>query len=487
MRRSWTFSRKLALGFAVVVVVFATVAITGLRTTQALAANTELVVHTHEVRIQLGKLLAALIDAETSERGFVITGADRFLEPYRGALASVDKTFAALRRLTADNPGQQHRLDELRPVIEQRRAELDGVIEARRTGGMDAGVARVASARGDELTGAVRRLIGEMQDEERALLEARQRATGAAADTAALAIQGGGALAVALAIAIGWLLSRSLVQHIGSAAFQVQTSSAELQSAANQQVTGARDQVTAMSEISTTMTELLATSRQISDSAARVSQIARQTGESAAAGIATVDQGHEASAQTRRQVDLIIGHMLELGKKSQQAGAVLDIVAELAEQTNIVAINAAIEAAGAGDAGLRFAVVADEIRKLADRVTASTKDIRAMLDDVRGAVTATVMATETGAKAVDAGAAQVAEVARAFRQIATQVATTVDATREIELSTKQQSSAVEQVHLAIAGLAQTTRETEAGATQTLQTSSQLTSLSTSLTRLVQAT
>jgi len=109
------------------------------------------------------------------------------------------------------------------------------------------------------------------------------------------------------------------------------------------------------------------------------------------------------------------------------------------------------------------------------------------LDIQRGAVTATVMATETGAKAVDVGAAQVAETARVFRQIAAQVATAVDATREIELSTKQQASAVERVHVAIAGLAQTTRETEAGATQTLQTSSQLTSLSSSLTRLVQAT
>jgi methyl-accepting chemotaxis protein len=487
MRGSWTFSRKLALGFGGIVVAFAIVAITGLRTTQSLAANTELVTHTHEVREQLTRLLGALIDAETSERGFVITGADRFLEPYRAALASLDATFTGLRRLTADNPSQQRRLDELRPLLDQRRGELDAVIEARRTAGMDAGVARVLSSRGPELTAAIRRLLDEMQAEERTLLDARQRSASAAADIATTVIQWGGAVAVAIAIAIGWLLSRSLVQRIGSAALQVQTSSAELQTAANQQVSGARDQVTAMSEISTTMTELLATSRQIADSATRVSQIARQTGEAAAAGAGAVDQGNTATAQIRRQVDLTVGHMLELGKKSQQAGAVLDIVAELAEQTNIVAINAAIEAAGAGDAGLRFAVVADEIRKLADRVTASTKDIRVMLDDVRGAVTATVMATETGAKAVDASAAQVADGARAFRQIAGLVATAVEATREIELSTKQQTSAVEQVHLAIAGLAQTTRETEAGATQTLQTSSQLTSLSTSLTRLVQAT
>ncbi|HEX3764011.1 MAG TPA: CHASE3 domain-containing protein [Kofleriaceae bacterium] len=487
MRGSWTFSRKLALGFAVIVMAFAIVAVTGLRTTQALVANDELVEHTHEVRLQLELLLGALVQAETAERGFVITGEARFVDPYRAALASLDTALATLRRLTADNPGQQRRLDELHPLLDQRHRELDSVMEARRTGGLESGAAAMVAAHGAELGASIRRLIDDMDAEERTLLDARKRSAISAADTADTVIQWGGAAAVIIAAAIGWLLSRSLVQRIGSAALQVQTSSAELQTAANQQVSGARDQVTAMSEISTTMTELLATSRQISDGATRVSQIAKQTGDAAASGSATVNLGNDASGQIRQQVDLIVGHMLELGKKSQQVGAVLDIVAELAEQTNIVAINAAIEAAGAGDAGLRFGVVADEIRKLADRVTASTKDIRVMLDVVRGAVTATVMATETGSKAVDAGATQVADVARAFRQIAALVTTTADATREIELSTKQQASAVEQVHLAIAGLAQTTRETEAGATQTLQTSSQLTSLSTSLTRLVQST
>ena len=486
MAGSWTFGRKLALGVGITVVAFTAVALTGLRTTQSLVADVGMVAHTHEVRGHITRMLAELIDAETSERGYVITGSERFVEPYRTALGNLELNYQELRRLTADNPSQQRRLDKVRPLVDRRRAELQEVMDARKSGGLEAGIARVASARGQELTEALRQLIAEMDGEELALLELRQRSARSAADTAEFVILWGGAAAVLAAAVIGWLLSRSLSQRIGSAVLQVQTSSAELQTAANQQVTGARDQVTAMSQIATTMTELLATSRQIADSAMRVSQIAKQTGGAAEAGGGTVDLGNEATGQIRRQVDLIVGHMVELGKKSQQAGAVLDIVAELAEQTNIVAINAAIEAAGAGDAGLRFAVVADEIRKLADRVTASTKDIRTMLDEVRGAVAATVMATETGSKAVETGATHVAAVARSFREIAMMVATTVEATREIELSTKQQTSAVEQINVAIAGLAQTTRETEAGATQTLQTSSQLTSLSTSLTRLVQA-
>ena len=111
----------------------------------------------------------------------------------------------------------------------------------------------------------------------------------------------------------------------------------------------------------------------------------------------------------------------------------LEIVSELAEQTNILAINATIEAAGAGEAGKRFAVVADEIRKLADRVGGSTKEIRGLIDDVRSAVNTTVMATETGSKAVDAGTRQFGDVATSFKQIADLVATTTEAAREIEL------------------------------------------------------
>jgi methyl-accepting chemotaxis protein len=266
----------------------------------------------------------------------------------------------------------------------------------------------------------------------------------------------------------------------------MRVSATELQAAANQQASGASEQATAMTEIATTISELLATSRQIADSAQRVAHIAAETVATARTGTATVAKGNDAVASVRRQVDLIVTHMLELGKKSQQVGAVLDIVAELAEQTNILAINATIEAAGAGDAGRRFAVVADEIRKLADRVGASTKEIRVIIDDVRGAVNTTVMATEAGSKAVESGAGQVAEMATSFNQIASLVTTTTVAAREIELSTKQQATAVEQVNLAITNVAQATRETEASAAQTLQTSSQLSVLSSELLQIVQS-
>ena len=98
-----------------------------------------------------------------------------------------------------------------------------------------------------------------------------------------------------------------------------------------------------------------------------MAHVAEETAGAARTGDGTV-RGPTSPSPASAAGRHVVTHMLELGKKSQQIGSVLDIVSELAEQTNILAINATIEAAGAGDVGKRFAVVADEIRKLADRV-----------------------------------------------------------------------------------------------------------------------
>jgi methyl-accepting chemotaxis protein len=485
MFRTWTFGMKVAAGFVVSTLIMITVAMVGFLNADRLIENDRLVAHTHEVIGTLEDLLARIVDAETGQRGYVITGNDTYLEPYRAALGEIRKTFDTVRRLTADNPNQQRRLDLMSPIIDTRLATLNTVIDLRRTAGSDAAARSISSNRGKDLMDQIRRLAADMRSDEQGLLVQRAARAEASARAAKIIMIAGSILGAVLVVAIGWFITKSLSTQIGAAVQHVQSSSAELQSTASQQATGAKEQSTAVNEISTTINELLVTTRQIADSAQRVAQIAEQTSTAARSGDGTVMKAQESIGGIRRQVDLVVSHMLELGQKSQQIGTVLDIVSELAEQTNILAINATIEAAGAGEAGQRFAVVADEIRKLADRVAGSTKEVRTLIEDVRTAVNTTVMATETGSKAVDAGSRQFDDVAAVFKQIADLVTTTTEAAREIELSTKQQTTAVEQVNLAIANVAQTTRETEASSGQTLQTASQLSVLSRDLLRLVQ--
>jgi methyl-accepting chemotaxis protein len=484
MTRQWTFGQKIIAGFAVTVVLTITMGALGVYALRSAVANKDRVIDVEaRLLIDAEKLRVASAEKANAVRGFLLTLDEQLVTRAREARAELTTLIGQLR----DNLSTEEDRSLLAAVerIEGEHQQASArAIELRRT---DASLDEVARTfdrlvlpKREELDATIQAFTTR---KEQALREA-VHASSAAASTAISKLLIMTVAVVILAAAISFLLPRTLGRQIGTAVGQVQSSSAELQAAANQQATGARQQATAMNEISTTISELLATSRQIAESAQRVARIAEQTTTSARDGEQIMRDASESVAAIPRQVDQIVNHMLELGKKSQQIGGVLDIVSELAEQTNILAINATIEAAGAGESGRRFGVVADEIRNLADRVAGSTKQIRVLIEDVRTAVNTTVMATETGSKTVHAGMRQFGDVTSAFRQIGSLIATTTEAAKEIELSTKQQTSAVEQVTLAIGNVAQATRESEASSGQTLQTASQLALLSHDLLRLV---
>jgi CHASE3 domain sensor protein len=485
MAWSWTFGKKIATGFGSALAMLLVVGVLAFRATDSLVENDHQVTHTHAVLEKLSSLLLTMQDAETGQRGFVITGEESYLEPYQSALANIGPTRNDLRSLTADNDRQQRRLDQADSLIQGKLGELKHVIDLRRAQGFVDAQKRVEAGEGKRLMDDLRQVVTAMEQEEHDLLQKRNAAAEAGARAAQTAIGAGSLFALVFVALAGWIITRSLNSQLASATANIRSSSTELEAAATQQVSGAREQSSATSEVSTTLRELLSTAKQIAESAQRVARIADETARGARAGDDSVQRASDAISSIKRQVDLIVGHMLELGKKSQQVGGIIELINELAEQTNILAINATIEAAGAGESGKRFGVVADEIRKLADRVGGSAKEIRGLVDDIRSAVNTTVMATEGGSKAVDAGTKQFLELATSFKQIAALVGTTTEAAREIELSTKQQSTAVEQVNLAISNVAQATKEGEASSSQTLQTARQLTALSRDLTRMIQ--
>lgn len=480
----WTFGRKIAVGFTLPIVLLAVIGAVAYRSIHSLTNTSHLVAHTHEVLEHVANVLSSLKDAETGQRGYVITGDEAYLEPYQAVVNSIPNVVKELRQLTADNPNQQKRIDEVEPLIAAKLAELKQTIDLHRKGNLEEATKVVRGGEGKKIMDDLRRILDQMDNEERELLKQRAEEVEATASSAQSTIVFGTLLCLLVVTVAGSLITRSLSGKIGQAVQHIESSSTELQSAANQQASGARESSTAMNEITTTISELLATSRQIAESAQRVTHIAEETARAAKAGDQTVQKTRDSVSSIKRQVDLIVTQMLDLGKKSQQIGGVLEIINELAEQTNILAINATIEAAGAGDAGKRFAVVADEIRKLADRVGGSTNDIRTLVEDIRAAVNTTVMTTEGGTKAVDAGARQFVEVTAALEQITGLVRTTTEAAREIELSTKQQSTAVEQVNIAISNVVQATKETEASSNQTLQTATLLSGLSRDLMQFI---
>jgi methyl-accepting chemotaxis protein len=479
-----TFGNKLAFGFGL------TVALTLIMGASSVAALSIVVdAKDDAIKVAVDDLVSAehlttKAESRISDyRGYLLNGNQEYLDltnadreefldlvgQLRGTLT--DPTALAL--LSAVSEAEAKHAAVLQPVIERRKT-IDNLTNISQLNATEVAPARKA----------LQDSIAALTNRVRTDVETARKDSSARATQAIVLIVGLGLLAMACGGVIAWRLNRDLRREVGAAVGHIQSSSAELEAAAAQQASGGRDQASAMSEITTTISELLITSRQIAENAQRVSKIAEDTADAALSGDSTIDQTRTSITAIRNQVDQIVQHMLALGEKSQQIGGVVDLVSELAEQTNILAINATIEASGAGEWGRRFAVVAEEIRKLADRTAGSAKEIRTLIDDVRGAVNTTVMATEIGAKSVDAGSRQFDDATSSFRRIAQLVATTNDATREIELSTKQQTTAVEQVNVAASDTARVTRETEASAVQTKQTAAHLSSLSGDLLELV---
>ncbi len=486
MKSAWTFSQKVAAGFAVVVVLAVLISLVAVYALVAVAAAKDGVL-TGSVRnrLEAEKMQGAVEWRSSAARGFLLTREPRFVDAQEQAGKAYQESLSLLKTAVTTDEGRRL-LAGVETSGDEYDAAIGRILDMRRT---DASIDSVAQAFDQQVLpkrDVFRSRMAELEAQEERELASETNRANELATFAEWFVAFVALLAVVVAVSAGFVLSRVLGRQVGTAISQVESAAAELQASANQQATGAREQATAMSEIATTIRELLTTSNQIAEGSKRVARIAADTAAAADAGELTVDRSNAAIGAIRDQVEVVVTHMLELGRKSQQIGSVLEIVSELAEQTNILAINATIEAAGAGEAGKRFGVVADEIRKLADRVASSTKEIRGLIDDVRGAVNTTVMATEGGAKSVEAGSRQFSDAATAFRQIAELILTTTDAAREIELSTKQQATAVEQVNEAIASVAQTTKETETSSLQTLQTASQLAGLSKDLLRLVRS-
>ncbi len=486
MISKWTFGRALAAGFVTVIalnLVAGAIALIGLRN---VAGSKDRVID-QDSRLQLltQQLLTARAERAAALRGYLISGQQAFAEQAK----ENDALFFQMLNQTHEAVHTAKGTSLLQIVVslsQESRGGLDQLITLKHGGASPAAVARAFNAL-SQPRASLKTALTNFYDYERSLTASDIAQSEQDAEGDIHLIVGALAATILSTALLGIILTRRLRQRIGSAVGQVASSSAELQTTANQQAVGAMEQATAMSEISTTITQLLASSQQIAESAQRVADVADQTATAGRSGQNTVTSAQASMAEIRNQVDVIVDHIVELGDKSQRIGAVLDIVSELSEQTNILAINSTIEAAGAGESGRRFTVVADEIRKLADRVAESTKEIRSLIDLVREAVHTTVMATEIGSKAVDAGTAQFTGVADSFEQIVSLVTTTTEAAREIELSTRQQTTAVEQVNFAVANVTETTKENESGTSQTLQTASQLAELSTRLRQLVDAT
>ncbi len=468
-----SFSSKLTIAFVAVAVLAALTAVMLIVSLRQVSDANDHVFDVQTTAAIEGRKLESLSNRMVaSARGFQIVPDQRFSDRFKAAEKAFAACAATLRALDLGDKGQEL----LRRVEEKSRAYIDGaadeVLSAKvGTQADQADHEAIASTWFEHMVPPRDALDQAIFDFEDHVLKAMGTARSLADSRESLAIGIASALTgitIALSLALAFWLRRSLSKTIASTVQHLQSASGEIDAASGEQATSTREQHTAIIQVTSTINELLATSKRILENTQRVANIAVKTEGTAKDGVRIGEDGVVAMAAIRAQTDAIVANMIDLSRRCQQIGAVVDVINELTEQTTILAINASIEAIGAGEAGNRFAAVADEIRRLAERVRTSTRDIRGHVEGVRSGANAMVLSTEEGAKTVTAGAARQTEVGRSFETIASLVHSALDDAREIELSAKQQSTAVEQVSSAVTEVGAAARQAE-NATRRMQT------------------
>lgn len=519
-----TIGQKVLLGYGLALLFMAGIGIAAFGSTERLIENASWVTHTHQVLSDLEIILATLADAESACRGYLLTGEDRYLEPFEALRTQFAASRGSIRRLTVDNPAQQRRLDALDPVLDRKLAILQKTVDLRRNEGFAAALALVKTDQGRKLMVEIRSMAAAIGSEEAALLARRdQQARASAQNTTQLILYGSllGSLCVA---GMGFIIHRSItgplaefqkfVTAVGegdltqesalagedelgklaqslnrmvkglrdvagqtrAATENLNSATAEILASAKQQAAGTAEQAAACQQTSTTMQEVSQSCLQIAERAKQVAATAEATSAASASGVEAVQNTNRTMESIREQAEAVAGDVVALSEKTQMVGEIIATVNDIAEQSHLLALNAAIEAAAAGEHGRSFAVVAGEIKNLADQSKEATVQVKSILGDIQKGINSSVMLTEEAVKRVDLGKQQADVAAATIREMTLSIQQSVQAFQQIVAGTNQQQIGFENVMHAVKDIGKASEQTAASTRQMEKAAANLTAL-----------
>ena len=569
----WTIGTKISGLIAFAIAAFLILGIISLLTTKKLKTSIDLDTHTYEVMENQEQVFSLLKDAETGERGYVITGEEKYLEPLKLAEKSIMQKIDAGIELTKSNPPQQQRIANLKLLIVEKLTTVYQIVDLRKKKGFNVALEAITTDNGKKAMDDIRIAIQEIQQVENDLLKTRGATMNGDIRMTKSIIIYGSSFSIILIIIIGFLIVHNisgplneitkiatrigegdldvelpvverkdevgiLLQNfssmiealkrmanaaqkiaagditgsivpqsekdiLGNAFLQMlnnlrrimkdimegvnvlSSSASEILAVTTQVASGTAETATAISETTTTVEEVRQAAKLSAQKAKNVADSAQKLAQVSQNGQIAVDETVKGMNRIREQMDSIAQTVVRLSEQSQSIGGIIASVTDIADQSNLLAVNAAIEAAKAGEQGKGFAVVAQEIKNLAEQSKQSTSQVRNILNDVQKATSTAVMATEQGSKAVEAGVKQSALAGEAIRILTESSNEAVQATTQIVASSQQQVIGMDQIGVAMQNINQAGTETAVSMIQSEKAARNLNELGQKLKDLVE--
>ena len=498
-------------GFGVIIVLTGITNFVSKSLNDSLSKANDWIIHTNNVTASLISIKNILIDAETGQRGFIITNRERYLEPYIQAKEDISEVIKTSKEKISDNPEQVNRLSRIEALADKKFEELAETIALKKAGKEQETLSLILSDKGKNIMDEIRQKIDEMLQIEKQLLEQRTKKAEQIQNVANFIYWASLVCIIIVAIIVSFLiivvLNRSLNLSLQSAfnftekiaagdltnkldvssndvigkfmtalknmshslniliykvqrsGIQVTSSSTQIAASGKQLEATITEQVAATNEVAAAAKEISATSTQLVKTMEEVAEMSQMTAKAATENQKDLLQMETTIQHLTEATNSIAARLGVISEKANNINNIVVTITKVADQTNLLSLNAAIEAEKAGEYGLGFAVVAREIRRLADQTAVATLDIEQMVKQMQSSVSTGVMEMDKFATEVGRSVEDVARISTQTTQIIEQVQQLTPRFEEVNQGMETQSQGAQQISEAMSQLSNTSMQT----------------------------
>ncbi|MBI2805977.1 MAG: methyl-accepting chemotaxis protein [Planctomycetes bacterium] len=530
-----TIAKKVWLGLALELLILVSIGVLSFLSTLELLETNRLVTRRYRVLEEVRRLHTLMTDVENGQRSYLLTGDAAFLQPYEEAIEEGKKAKEHLRGLIAGDARQEARLQDIERLIAARLKFAKLTIDVGQSKDPDKGLAAaiklVKSRTGMDLTQQIRVKTGEMEEVETIELKTRQSAAEFSAWVTLTTIGVGTLLAFLFVTAVGYFTARAISrpirrlldgaeligqgmlghrvdvgandeigelarafnrmtekrqqvhEGIRTAASQITSASAEILAGTTQQATGAQEQAAAVTQTMTTVDEVSQTADQAAQRAKAVGESVQKTLQIGTSGRKVVEDSLDAMEAVKEKVEATAENILGLAEQAQAISDIIATVNDIAEQTNLQALNAAIEASRAGEHGRGFTVVAGEVKALADQSKKATGQVRQILGEIQKATNSAVISTEEVTRGVASAIKVGGQAGETIKTLAETLTDTARVVTQIAASIGQQATGMTQIHQAMKNIDQVAKQNTIATRQATKAAENLNTLGARLASL----